>query len=83
MLGVSLDRSREPWIQALKADGLAWTQVSDLQYWNNEAARKYKIESIPQNFTSSTPMERSLVKTFAVMSWMRSCVSCWDVNKVC
>jgi peroxiredoxin len=50
VLGVSLDRAREPWIQAIKDDGLAWTQVSDLKYWNNEAARKYKIESIPQNF---------------------------------
>ncbi|OQP52079.1 hypothetical protein A4H97_26055 [Niastella yeongjuensis] len=50
VLGVSLDRAREPWVQAIKADGLAWTQVSDLQYWNNEAARKYKIESIPQNY---------------------------------
>jgi peroxiredoxin len=50
VLGVSLDKVRESWIQAIKDDGLAWTQVSDLQYWNNAAARKYKIESIPQNY---------------------------------
>jgi peroxiredoxin len=50
VLGVSLDRARAPWIQAIKDDGLTWTQVSDLQYWNNEVARKYKIESIPQNY---------------------------------
>lgn len=50
VLGVSLDKVRENWIQAIKDDGLAWTQVSDLQYWNNAVARKYKIESIPQNF---------------------------------
>lgn len=50
VLGVSLDKAREPWIQAIKDDSLAWTQVSDLKFWNNEAARKYKIESIPQNF---------------------------------
>jgi peroxiredoxin len=50
VLGVSLDKSREPWLQAIKDDGLIWTHVSDLQYWNNEAARKYKIESIPQNY---------------------------------
>jgi peroxiredoxin len=50
VLGVSLDKARESWIQAIKDDNLAWTQVSDLQYWNNEVARKYKIESIPQNF---------------------------------
>jgi peroxiredoxin len=50
VLGVSLDRARDPWIQAIKEDGLSWTQVSDLKYWNNEVARKYKIESIPQNY---------------------------------
>ena len=50
VLGVSLDKSRDSWIQAINDDGLAWTQVSDLQSWNNAAARKYKIESIPQNF---------------------------------
>ena len=50
VLGVSLDKMRASWIQAIKDDGLSWTQVSDLQYWNNEVARKYKIESIPQNF---------------------------------
>ncbi|HET9279907.1 MAG TPA: TlpA disulfide reductase family protein [Flavitalea sp.] len=50
ILGVSLDRAREPWIQAIKDDQLAWTQVSDLKYWNNEAATKYKVSGIPQNY---------------------------------
>lgn len=50
VLGVSLDRSREPWLQAIKDDQLVWTQVSDLKFWNNEAATKYKISSIPQNY---------------------------------
>jgi peroxiredoxin len=50
VLGVSLDRAREPWVQAIKDDGLVWTQVSDLKFWQNEVAQKYKIESIPQNF---------------------------------
>jgi peroxiredoxin len=50
VLGVSLDRSREPWIQAIHEDKLTWTQVSDLRYWQNEVAQKYKIESIPQNY---------------------------------
>lgn len=49
VLGVSLDRAREPWIKAIKDDGLAWTQVSDLKYWYNEAAAKYHIQAIPQN----------------------------------
>lgn len=49
VLGVSLDRAKEPWIKAIKDDGLAWTQVSDLKYWNNAAAATYHIQSIPQN----------------------------------
>jgi peroxiredoxin len=50
VLGVSLDRSRDPWLKAIQDDKLAWTHVSDLKFWSNEVARKYKIESIPQNF---------------------------------
>ncbi len=50
VLGVSLDRAREPWIKAIQDDKLAWTQVSDLKFWNNEVAAKYRIQSIPQNF---------------------------------
>ncbi len=50
VLGVSLDRSREPWIKAIKDDNLAWTHVSDLKFWSNDVARKYQIQSIPHNF---------------------------------
>lgn len=50
VLGVSLDRAREPWLQAIKDDNLTWTHVSDLKWWSNEAAQKYKIQGIPQNF---------------------------------
>ena len=52
VLGVSLDRAngRDAWLKAIEADGLAWTQVSDLKFWNNEVAKLYGIQSIPQNF---------------------------------
>ena len=50
ILGVSLDQSKDKWLQAIKDDKLSWTQVSDLQYWRNEVAVKYRIQSIPQNF---------------------------------
>jgi peroxiredoxin len=50
VLGVSLDKDRQPWMKAIRDDKLAWTHVSDLKFWNNEAAAKYKIQSIPQNF---------------------------------
>ena len=51
VLGVSLDRIdlKKNWLQAIQKDHLTWTQVSDLKYWDNAAARLYKISSIPQN----------------------------------
>ncbi|HMO33880.1 MAG TPA: TlpA disulfide reductase family protein [Lacibacter sp.] len=49
VLGVSLDRSKEPWLKAIEQDQLAWTHVSDLKFWNNEVAKLYRITSIPQN----------------------------------
>ena len=49
VLGISLDRSKDPWLQAIYQDGLAWTHVSDLKFWSNDVARMYKISSIPQN----------------------------------
>ena len=52
ILGVSLDRpdGKADWLAAIKADGLAWTQVSDLQFWSNSVAALYFVRSIPQNF---------------------------------
>jgi peroxiredoxin len=50
VLGVSLDRSREAWIKAIQDDKLAWSQVSDLKFWNNAVAQQYRIQQIPQNF---------------------------------
>lgn len=52
VLGVSLDRpdAKEAWLRAIHKDGLDWTQVSDLKYWDNEVAKQYGVRSIPQNF---------------------------------
>lgn len=50
VLGVSLDQDKTKWLDAIKKDGLAWTHVSDLKYWNNEVAVKFGIQSIPANF---------------------------------
>ena len=47
VFGVSLDRNKEDWMQAIRKDGLTWTHVSDLKYWNSEAARLYNINGIP------------------------------------
>ncbi|HEY1006869.1 MAG TPA: TlpA disulfide reductase family protein [Sphingobacteriaceae bacterium] len=52
VLGVSLDREgqKDRWMKAIHDDGLTWTQVSDLKYFNNAAAVQYGVEAIPQNF---------------------------------
>ncbi|HEY8780106.1 MAG TPA: TlpA disulfide reductase family protein [Mucilaginibacter sp.] len=52
ILSVSLDKAdgRNAWIEAIKNDGLTWTQVSDLKFWNNQVAALYAITSIPANF---------------------------------
>lgn len=52
VLGVSLDRDdlRAKWLEAIHKDGLTWTHVSDLKFWNNEAAKLYKVTGIPFNF---------------------------------
>ena len=50
VLGVSLDKSKPAWIEAINADNLTWTHVSDLQFWNNAVAKQFNIGSIPQNF---------------------------------
>ncbi len=49
ILGVSLDQNRDKWLQAIQADNLTWTHVSDLKYWQNAAAQLYKISGIPAN----------------------------------
>ncbi len=49
ILSVSLDQNKDKWKQAIEADSLTWTHVSDLKYWQNEVAQLYHINSIPAN----------------------------------
>ncbi len=51
VLGVSLDRPGkfDAWMEAIHKDELTWTQVSDLNFWNNSVAKQYGIQAIPQN----------------------------------
>jgi peroxiredoxin len=50
VFGISLDKSKEPWLEAIKKDGLTWNHVSDLKGWGNAVAGQFGITSIPQNF---------------------------------
>jgi len=56
IIGVSLDGNRrqndpkKSWLDAIEKDNLVWTQVSNLQYFNDPVARLYNIASIPATF---------------------------------
>jgi peroxiredoxin len=48
---VSLDKDKANWVKAIQADGLIWSNhVSDLGYWQSEAAKIYNVRSIPATF---------------------------------
>lgn len=47
ILGVSLDRDKASWTKAIADDQLTWHHISDLKFWQNEAAVKYGVQSIP------------------------------------
>lgn len=50
VFGVSLDRTKEAWVDAIEEDGLTWTQVSDLKYFNSAAAETYQVNAIPATY---------------------------------
>ncbi len=50
ILGVSLDRNKADWVKAIKDENMTWKQVSDLKYFNSEAAREYNINAIPATY---------------------------------
>jgi len=48
---VSIDKTREAWLQGIEQDGLEkWIHVSDLKYWSSVVVPLYKLESIPANY---------------------------------
>lgn len=47
ILGVSLDKEKGAWTNAIQQDGLPWKHVSDLGWWNNAVAQEYGVSSIP------------------------------------
>lgn len=52
VVGVALDKleNKSAWLAAIKQDGLPWLQLSELKFWNSEAAKLYGVQAIPQNF---------------------------------
>ena len=49
ILGVSLDKDKDSWKKAISQDHLAWSQMSDLKYWNSQAVETFGFQGIPFN----------------------------------
>ena len=49
VLGVSLDKNKQAWIDAIKEDKLNWQHISDLKYWSSAATALYGFDGIPYN----------------------------------
>ena len=47
IIGISFDRSADPWKKAVEQMNMKWPQLSDLGYWQSAAAGVYGINSIP------------------------------------
>lgn len=50
IIGVSLDKEAGAWKEAIAKDGLTWTHVSNLKFWDEPIAKQYNVESIPATF---------------------------------
>lgn len=62
VFSVSLDKTKEAWVQAIEQDNLIWdAHVSDLKFWNSSAAKDYKVSSIP--FTVLIDREGKVIGT--------------------
>jgi len=49
IFGVSFDRNKEAWMNAIKNTKMEWVNVSTLNRFDNPAAEEYVVESIPTN----------------------------------
>ena len=50
IVGVPLDKEAAAWKEAIAKDGLTWTQVSNLKFWEEPIAAQYGVQSIPATF---------------------------------
>ena len=47
IVGVSLDRNEADWKKGIEELGITWPQMSDVKYWQCEAAEIYGVQAIP------------------------------------
>lgn len=49
IVGLSFDKDKDEWVNAIKEWGMPWIQLSDLKYWETVAAGVYSVTGIPDN----------------------------------
>jgi peroxiredoxin len=47
IMGVSLDKSRSSWLNAIRTKNLSWIMVSDVKFWQSEVVPLYNVSAIP------------------------------------
>ena len=47
IIGISLDKNKSSWLQAIEDDGLTWDHVSHLKYWEDPIAKEYHVKQLP------------------------------------
>lgn len=63
IVGVSLDRDEESWKKGIAELNITWPQMSDVKYWDCEAAKLYGVNAIPATVLidqEGTIVERNL-----------------------
>lgn len=50
ILGISLDKDKAAWAQAIQQDGLTWNHASELADFEGPTVRLYQVEAIPASF---------------------------------
>ncbi len=49
IVGISIDKNKKRWLNAIEEDQLPWTNLSNLKGWD-EVSKQYGVKSVPQNF---------------------------------
>lgn len=50
IVGISIDNNKSEWENAIAEYGMEWTQISNLNEWQDPIVRDYGVQSIPTNF---------------------------------
>ena len=50
VFGVSLDKDKNQWVQAIAQDGLIWKHGSELKFWQSSFVPAYNLDGIPMTY---------------------------------